>query len=161
MAQDLRTFMAELKNNDNEYLQSADRISANLGIPSFLEKLQKSNRFPSVLFTNVTTSKGLKSKYPVLSNLFASRSRLAKTIGTTPKLFAESLVQRTQAVPVQLVAKREAPVKEVVLTGTEAGVGLLPIVTHHSGDAGGYITAASVWCRDVDTGEYNCAMLRV
>jgi len=33
-------------------------------------------------------------------------------------------------------------------------LGILPIVTRHSGDAGPYITAGSVWCHDMETGEY-------
>jgi 2,5-furandicarboxylate decarboxylase 1 len=136
-------------------------VATRFGIPVYLKKLEDQGHFPAVLFEQATNSAGQPYPFKVLSNLFASRSRLALAIDSTPDRLAENLVKRVQPLSPQVVGKNEAPVKEVVLIGDQADINLLPIVTHHTGDAGAYITAASLWCRDIDTGEYNCAIIRI
>ncbi len=162
MSKDLRSFLRDLeKLADEQYLCVPEAVAAHLGVPVYLHKLEEKGRFPAVLFEQATDSSGRAFPFPVVSNLFASRERLAMAIGSSPARLAEDLAKRVQTLPPQVVEKGEAPVKEVILTGEQVDVQLLPVVTHHEGDAGAYITAASVWCRDIDTGEYNCAILRL
>jgi len=162
VSKNLRTYFQDLEREEpGEWQQVEDSIPAHLGIPVYLERLEKANRFPAVHFARVTDQDGRPFRFPVVSNLFASRSRLALAIGAEVKSLAEDLVKRLQPVPPRVVAKGKAPVKEVILKGDQVDLRLLPIVTHHMGDAGPYITAASVWCKDIDTGEYNCAILRL
>lgn len=162
MSKDLRSYLTGLEADEPGALKKVDsKIEAHLEIPVYLRQLEKEGQYPAVMFSNVITAAGRTSNFPVLANLFASRRRLALAVETAPENLPVELARRVRPIPPRLVPKAEAPVKQTVLTGEDIDARILPAVTHHVGDAGPYITGASLWCRDVDTGDYNCGMIRV
>ena len=50
--------------------------------------------------------------------------------------------------PVKEIPARDAPCKEVILKGSEADLDLLPVLTLNEGDAGAYINAAALICKE-------------
>src|SRR5690606_26621372 len=67
--------------------------------------------------------------------------------------------QANPIAPVE-VDSSEAPVHEVVLTGDDADLGVLPITTHNEHDAAPYITSGFLVCPDPFTGAYNAGIYR-
>jgi UbiD family decarboxylase len=60
----------------------------------------------------------------------------------------------------QIVARREAPVKEVVKKGDTVNLLEFPALVQHAWDAGPYITAGFLTCFDPDSKIDNCALQR-
>lgn len=162
MNKNLRTYLRDLEEiAPGELKREKDAPITPDDVPVYLYRMEKAGKFEAVMFDKVVDSGGRAYEFPLISNLFADRHRLAIAMGTDVDSMAELLTSCTRPIPPVNVEKESAPVKEVILKDDDADVGLLPAVKHHEGDAGPYITAASVWCQDMDTGSYNCAMLRL
>jgi 2,5-furandicarboxylate decarboxylase 1 len=98
----------------------------------------------------------------VVGNVVGGRSRLALAMGVTPdKLLPE--IQRRLGLSPELVelAQSEAPVQEVVLTGTDADLTKLPVHLQHALDGAPYISASIDYCIDPRTGVTNSGMRRI
>src|SRR5918992_265577 len=157
MAKDLRTYLQQLQPN---HLKVVDQeIDRKWEISAFIEKLRKDPRypeFPGVLFTNV---KG--SKFPVLINLCASYERLALSIDATVKTMVPEYGKReANGIPPVEVARRDAPVKEVIWKGDEGDLNKLPTVWHNELDSGYYVDAGVALLRDPDSGKVNAGIYR-
>jgi 2,5-furandicarboxylate decarboxylase 1 len=157
MAQDLRSFLDEIKRRRPEDLQVVSRpVDPAYEITALVVKLERqARRRPVLLFENV---KG--SRFPVLTNLHASRSRLAAAIGAAPDAMLATYLRAME----RPIAPREVttgPVKEVVLTGDRVNLYDLPQIVHHEGDAGPYVTAAISFARDPASETWNCAYNRL
>ncbi|WP_369333893.1 UbiD family decarboxylase domain-containing protein [Wolbachia endosymbiont of Atemnus politus] len=109
-----------------------------------------SNKGPAIIFENVVTENG-KSTIPVLVNLFGTIERIASGLGINPnelrdlgKLLAflqspepprnfKDAIKMFPLLKVVLSMRskvvKKAPCQEVVLTGDEVDLGLLPIQT--------------------------------
>lgn len=98
---------------------------------------------------------------PVLSNLFADRGRIAQMIGAaSPAEFNETWLQaELNAIPSIVVDS--GAVQEVIITGDDIDVGLLPISRHFEQDAGRYIGSGILICKDPDTGVRNLSYQRL
>src|SRR6185503_6448231 len=99
-------------------------------------------RRPVLLFENV---KG--SKFPVLTNLHASRPRLAAAMNTAPEA-TQATYLRAMERPLAPKIVPSGPVHEVVLEGNQVNLYDLPQIVHHEGDAGAYVTAAISFAKD-------------
>jgi UbiD family decarboxylase len=157
MAQDLRSFLDLVKRKSPEDFQIVSRpVDPAYEITALVVKLeQQAKRRPVVLFENV---KG--SAFPVLTNLHASRSRLAAAIGAPPAAMLPTYLQAMEhPIPPRIVAS--GPVKDVVRRGSEVDLGALPQIVHHQGDAGPYVTAAISFARDPASETWNCAYNRL
>jgi 2,5-furandicarboxylate decarboxylase 1 len=157
MAQDLRSFLDVLERDRPGDFQAVSRpVDPAYEITALVTKLEKEGRRrPVLLFENV---KG--SSFPVLTNLHASRSRLAAAIGAAPdRMLATYLRAMERPLPPRVVAT--GPVKDVVRRGAEVDLGLLPQIVHHDRDAGPYLTAAISFARDPASGTWNCAYNRL
>ena len=165
MAKDLRTFLTEYeKVFPGQVLRVDKEISARYEITAFHKALQRQNKFPIIIFNNVITENGKKSKLPVITNLMASRERIAWSVGTTIKEASFHLAQRINMVkqkPVK-IAKKDAPVKQIKLRIPE-DISLfdLPFVRHHALDGGPFGTGSMVMCIDPDSGNENFAFHRM
>ncbi|HEV8639779.1 MAG TPA: UbiD family decarboxylase, partial [Methylomirabilota bacterium] len=112
-------------------------------------------RRPVFLFEKV---KG--TRFPVLTNLHASRARLALAINAAPdQLLPSYLHAMDKPIPPRVVAT--GPVKEVVLEGGHINLQDLPQIVHHEGDAGVFLTAAVSFARDPTAEVWNCAYNRL
>ena len=116
---------------------------------------QEARRRPILVFERV---KG--TSFPVLTNLHASRSRLAAAMGSKPEAMLQTyLAAMDKPVPPKVVST--GPVKEVVLRGDRLDLRALPQIVHHEGDAGAYLTAAISFAKDPTRETWNCAYNRL
>ncbi|HEX3175388.1 MAG TPA: UbiD family decarboxylase [Methylomirabilota bacterium] len=157
MAQDLRSYLDELKRRKPEDVRIVSReIDPAYELTAFVVKLEKERRQrPVLLFEHV---KG--TTFPVLTNLHAGRSRLALALGCAPEAMLRTyLAAMERPLPPRIVAT--GPVKDVVLRGADVDLYALPQIIHHEGDAGPYITAAISFARDPASDTWNCAYNRL
>lgn len=152
---DLRQYIDLLKTDYPEELAIVRKpVDPVFELPAVIAKLHASGRSPALLFEQV---KG--SAIPVISNLFASRRRIAIALHTTEKELHETLrLKYKQRYGTTLVSS--APVQEVQWSGDSIDLSLLPIVNHNEKDAGPYITGGISVMKDPDTGAHNLGIYR-
>ena len=157
MAQDVRSFLDEIKRRWPDDLQVISRsVDPAYEITALVVKLERqARRRPVLLFENVRGS-----RFPVLTNLHASRSRLAAAIGARPDAMLATYL-RAMEHPIAPRVVATGPVKDVVVTGERVNLYDLPQIVHHEGDAGPYVTAAISFARDPTTETWNCAYNRL
>ena len=116
MAQDLRTFLDQVKEAfPQDFVEVTKEVDLHYESTALVEKLEKENRFPVLMFKNF---KG--HTMPVVVNLAASYQRLALALGTDEQHMVQryaELGDKTQ--PLKWVDRSEAPVKEVIYTEDE------------------------------------------
>jgi 2,5-furandicarboxylate decarboxylase 1 len=157
MAQDLTTFLDQVKrDNPQDFLVVSREVDPTFEITAITVKLeQEAKRRPILLFENV---KG--TKFPVLTNLHAGRSRLAAAIHAKPEEMQRAYL-RAMEKPIAPKIVEKAPVTDVILTGDKIDLYKLPQVWHHQDDAGPYITAAISFAKDPNGEAWNCAYNRL
>ena len=157
MAQDLRSYLERVKSKSaDDFLVVTKEIDPAYEITALVVKLeQEAKRRPVLLFKNV---KG--SRFPVLTNLHASRSRLALAMNCAPQdLLRVYLDAMARPIPPRVVS--DAPVKEVIRKGDQVNLLDLPQIIHHERDAGPHITAAISFTKDPNAETWNCAYNRL
>lgn len=165
MAKDLRSFLAEYeKVFPGQVIRVDKEISTRYEITAFMKAFQRQNKYPIVIFNNVTTEYGKKAKLPVITNLMASRERIAWAVGTTIREASFHLggrIEKAKKKPVK-IDKKDAPVKEIKLKIPE-DISLfdLPFVRHHALDGGPFGTGTMVMVYDPDSGNDNFAYHRM
>ena len=157
MAQDLRSFLDLIKRKKPEDFQIISKpVDPAYEITALVVKLEReARRRPVLLFENV---KG--TKFPVLTNLHASRARLAAAMNATPDETQRAYL-RAMDKPIPPKVVPTGPVKDVVLTGDRVNLYDLPQIVHHEGDAGPYLTAAISFAKDPTADIWNCAYNRL
>src|SRR5438094_9768563 len=115
MAQDLRSFLDLVKRNRAADFQIVSKpVDARYEITGLVAKLEKEGRRrPVLLFENVSAT-----TFPVLTNLHASRSRLAAAINAAPERMLETYL-RAMEKPIPPRVVKTGPVKEVIRRGAE------------------------------------------
>src|SRR5919201_2025756 len=157
MGQDLRTFLDGVKRHAPDGFQVISRpIDPAYEITTLVVKLEKERRKrPILLFERV---KG--TKFPVLTNVHASRSRLALALNCAPDAMLTTYLKAMER-PIAPRVVTSAPAQEVVLEGAEVDLYALPQIVHHQGDAGPYITSAISFAKDPASQTWNCAYNRL
>lgn len=152
---DLRAFLSLVKSEIPEELLTVDvPVERRFELPGVLARLEADNRYPVVQFNAVKDA-----AMPVVSNLFATRRRLALALGC-PEADLNRVFRDRETRAIAPVLVKQGPVKEVVWTGGQVDVGALPVVTHNEKDAGPYITAGAMVVKDPETGVRNVGMYR-
>ncbi len=155
MPKDLRSFIAEVSERRPDDLKMiTEPVDPKFGITAVAAKLERLGQFPALYFTNVRGS-----EIPLVVNLTATYERLAMALGTTVEDMVEVYAEK-QASPIPPKVVETGPVKEVILTGSDANVSRLPIPTHNALDGGPYITSGSLVARDPDSGVMNLGLYR-
>jgi 2,5-furandicarboxylate decarboxylase 1 len=145
--QTFRGFLAELeRDHPEEVLTIDDSVSPKYQIQALIAELEKRGRFPALRFPRVQGA-----SMPVVSNFFASRSRLALGLGVPVDKLAQEVGIRSREY-IKPVKTSEAAFQEVSVTGDEIDLFKLPLITHYSIDAAPYITAGLLCARHPDTG---------
>jgi 2,5-furandicarboxylate decarboxylase 1 len=150
---DLRTFLETAKSR-GELVEVKKSVDPKFGVTAILAGLEQEHRYPAALFHHVGTS-----EYPVLSNVFASRSRIALALGCEEREL-NAFYRSHEDNRIKPVMVDSGPVQEIVLTGTEVDLTRLPILTHNKLDAGPYITCGASVTRDRQTGIRNVGVYR-
>ena len=163
MAKDLRTFLRDWnKRYPDDIVRVKKKVKPNYEIPAIQLALEEESKFPGLIFEETENLYGQRSRFPIITNLFASRLRCAESIDIHPRRVAvEYTGKESQLVEPVVVNKRAAPVKEVVMQGNQVDLFQFPVVTHHEMDSAPFITAGVVTTKDPDSGEYNLALQRL
>ena len=155
MSQDLRSYL-ELVESKDDLVRIAGPVDPRYEVSALVAKLARERRRrPVFLLENV---KG--SALPVVTNLHASRRRMALAMNAEPREVQRTFLKAMER-PVAPVVVDGGPVKEVVHTGSDVDLLALPQIVHHAADAGPYITAAISFARDPEDGTWNCAYNRL
>ena len=157
MAQDLRSFLEQVKRRRPTDFQVVTKpVDPAYELTALVVKLEQERRQrPVLLFEQV---KG--TRFPVLTNLHASRSRLAQAIGCAPDATLPTYLRAMERpIPPRVVAT--SPVHEVVQRDAAVDLYALPQIVHHEGDAGAYITSAISFAKDPASETWNCAYNRL
>ncbi len=157
MAQDLRSYLDLIKRKRPDELVIVSRpIDPAHEITAFVVKLEReAKRRPVLVFENV---KG--TRFPVLTNLHASRARLAMAINASPEATLRTYLRAMER-PIAPRVVASGPVKEVVLRGDAVDLGALPQILHHEGDGGVFLTSAISFAKDPTAETWNCAYNRL
>ncbi len=171
---DLREWIAALR-GIGELTEVHAEVDPHLEITEIADRVMKAGG-PALLFTNV---KG--SSMPVLINQFGSERRMAMGLGGTnlDEIAArianiaemqppQGMVQKVKALGTlrelaSLGTKtvKTGPCQEVVLTGDDVNLDLVPILHCWPQDGGPFVTLPLVFSHDPTTGARNCGMYRV
>ncbi|HET8531933.1 MAG TPA: UbiD family decarboxylase, partial [Methylomirabilota bacterium] len=144
MAQDLPGYLDQIKRTrPDDLLVVSKELDPAFEITALVVKLEReARRRPVVICERVRGT-----SFPVLTNLHASRSRLALAMGSAPdEMLATYLRAMDKPIPPRVVAT--GPCKDVVLTGDRVNLYDLPQILHHEGDAGAYLTSAISFAKD-------------
>lgn len=161
MAQDLRSFLKEYESrHPQEVLHIEREISFDQEVTAIAAKLEKEGKYPIIICHNVRLANGNISKFPLITNIFASRRRCAEVIKSSFEMVGRDYYDKTrrERQPVLKVKKEEAPVKEVVKTGAAVDLSEFPALKHHYMDPGPYFTAG--FFTTFRNGIDNCALHR-
>ena len=166
MGKNLRGFLRQLEDRlPSDFVRVERAVApARYEVTALLQHLEDLKKFPAMLFEKPLNLKGEPSRFPLLSNLFATRRRCALALGMNPEdaglaLSLEYARREEKLISPVTVASKEAPVKEVVKRGEDADLYEFPIVRHHAMDPAPYIDMTPIM-KDPDNGFYNAAFLR-
>lgn len=156
LAKDLSFFLKQVQEKEPKDFVTVHReVDPEFELCGVVRKFQEQERYPVVYFEKV---KG--TKFPVVSNLFASRSRLAMAFGIGEEnLLRDYIAKEDKRVQSKVVS--DGPVKEKVVKGKNLDLGFLPHIVHCEKDAGPYITSGVSVFRDPDTGAYDTGIFRL
>ncbi|MDH5677823.1 MAG: menaquinone biosynthesis decarboxylase [Nitrospinota bacterium] len=173
----LRDFIAHLE-FAGELVRIKEKVSPFLEITEIADRVSKSpHGGKALLFENVEGS-----SMPVLINAFGSKKRMAMALGTgdlesiaadieklvhikPPDSFSDKLAMLPQLLrftkfPPAMVSARQAPCQDVVLTGADIDLRLMPILHCWPEDGGRFITMPAVFTKSPD-GARNVGMYRL
>lgn len=155
MTKDLREFLGALETRAPELLVRVRReVDPKWELSAVQKRLQASGELPVLVFDRVAGH-----TMSVVSNLFASKRHLALALDIEPEQVIERFddAQKNRIPPKEVTA---GPVKDVVLTGEQAVLSALPLVTHCEKDAGPYITSGMTIVRDPESRALNAGIYR-
>jgi 2,5-furandicarboxylate decarboxylase 1 len=123
-----------------EVLHIDEPLRAEWEITALAMKLEKAQRFPILVCHNVIVD-GKRTELPLVTFLMASRLRLARAFGVDVRGAGVACYERVQKrIKPVIVARTQAPVKQVVKKGADIDVRRFPAPLHHRMDPGRYIT---------------------
>ncbi|BAS28228.1 decarboxylase UbiD [Limnochorda pilosa] len=156
-APDLRSYLEELSRRYPEELRTVQKaVDPGWEVTAVAVALERVGRRPALLFKRVDGT-----PYPVVTNLFASRRRMALALGVEEReLSAAFRAREARLVDPELVDGQDAPVRQVVATGEEVTLRGLPRISHNEKDSGPYITSGAMVVKDPDTGIRNIGIYR-
>lgn len=152
---DLRGYIEKLSEFPGELLTASGPVSPKLELTRAIYKLASDNRHPAVMFKNVDGN-----RIPVLTNLFRTRKRMAIGLGCSERDL-NRVYQTRERNYIKPTLLAEGPIQEIVLTGDDIDLSILPVVTHNTEDGGPYITAAIGTTVDPGTGIRNAGIYRL
>src|SRR4029079_13965229 len=171
---DLRDWIDHLR-REGELAEVTAEVDPHLEIAEITDRVTKAGG-PALLFTNV---KG--SRLPLLINQFGTERRMCMAFGgdrlddagkklgevlemQPPEGLREKvsgLMKLKEIAGSRPKTVRSGPCQEIVLTGDEVNLDLLPIQTCWPGDAAPFITLPAVITKDPQTGSRNVGMYRM
>ncbi len=152
---DLRTFMDRLEGEGpGELLHIRKPVRPEHDVTGLLMELESSDRYPTLFVHEV---QGFSM--PVITNLHATRHRLAMALGVDANDLVEEY-RRRESSPAAPELVKDGPVKAVVRTGADVDLGEIPLLTHFDISTAPYVTAGIVVARDPVSGVRNLSFNR-
>jgi len=165
MANDLRRFIEGVKRQTGDLVEIDKPVKPHeFEVTALLKQLEDKHRYPMVMFTKPSDLYGKLSRFPLISNVYATRERCAVALGVDPATpnydvsLAFSRKYTRKIAPVG-IRSDEAPVHENVWRGPEADIGKLPIVKHFAMDMGPTLTMAHIM-KSATEGFYNVSFAK-
>ncbi|WP_037062818.1 UbiD family decarboxylase [Pseudonocardia acaciae] len=147
----LRDYLAE---HSDDVLVVDGPVAADEGITGLIYELAERGRHDMLWCRKVA---GLD--VPVLSNVFASRERVARLFGVDASRLHEAYQQRAER-PLPPAVVDDGPACEVVVSGADVDLGAVPMLRHFAGDRAPYITSGIIVAEDPDSGVGNLSYHR-
>lgn len=167
MPKDLSAYLELLERTLPHELLRIDKPvdPARYGVTALLQHLENRRLFPTVIFSNPLNLQGMVSAFPLVTNLYSSRQKLALAMGLPSEAWKKGLSLKYSAAEKDLkqpiiIGSAEAPVKEITKVGVDVNIDVLPIVRHHAMDPAPYIDMG-VGYKDPTEGFYNYAVQRM
>lgn len=156
---DLRSFLRE---NPDRVQQIYEPLSVDQEITALQHVIENEIAQPVLEVAKPLLRDGRISPIPVVTNLCADRSLMAKVLGFTDHRNAAMAMAGLIAKPIPpvVVTRDQAPVQEIVLKDDDASLFDLPVLRQHALDAGHYLTAGHCTMVDRDSGTDNTAIQR-
>ena len=150
MSQDFHAFLEQYRaQHPEDVLVVDDEVSPDQEVTAVVWALAAQGRDPLLVFNRV---KGTK----VATNMFASRARIARLLGTTPDKIHHAYQEKARkAVDPKVVAK--GPILDSVEDHVD--LGRLPLLKHFETDKAPYITNGLVVCEEPGNLSYHRAMV--
>lgn len=150
---DLQSYLDSLDNSD--ILRINKQVPRDFIITAMTTEFDRRNMDKVVVFENVEGY-----NMPIVTNVFASRKRMAKMLGAGEDDLSEKWLEAENNL-IKPVFVSGGPVRDVVLRGADIDIGQYPIMQHFATDAGRYITSGVVVAKDPDTGVRNLSYHRI
>lgn len=151
MNRSLGDFLRTVEAHDPGGILRVDRhLAANdFAVSALGHKLEEAGEARILILNNLPAVDGSASAFPLVMNVFHSRSLIAQALGLDPDQWRTDLsmafAEREQQPGRQVVVPAdEAPCREVVLTGDAADVRRLPIPMYHQDDVGPYLVMVNL-----------------
>ena len=164
MPKSLSSFLEELGASPKELRRVARPIRPNaFEATALLTHLERRGDYSAVLFEKPENLLAEPSTFSLVSNIFATRERIAQAIGHPRDQIGLPLsLEMARRERMSLPAVRcpgTAPVQEQTWTGADADVRRLPAVRHYEKDVGPVLTMA-VALKDPDEGFYEISFAK-
>ncbi len=156
----LQTFFSDWEERfPQEVCRVKREVSVKHEMTALAAQLEKQQLFPILVFENPVSPSGDRLKFPVVTNLLASRKRCAAALDIPLQDVAQGYFNlMSKKITPELVSGEGAPVKEVILKGDQVDLNKLPVVSHHEGTSGQRFTAGMATTVDPATGIDNCSL---
>jgi 2,5-furandicarboxylate decarboxylase 1 len=152
----LRSFLADLEAVDpTGMLRIPDPVDLDFEVTAIAMELERQGRSPVLWFDRVGTA-----HFPVVTNLFGSRSRFALALGVSEDQLTERWATYGDTA-IEPAMGDSGPILDVVLSGDDVDLAYLPIMQHFAEDGGRYITNGIVVAKDPDSGVRNASYHRL
>ncbi|SMG33900.1 UbiD family decarboxylase [Paracoccus sp. J56] len=153
--QDFQSFAREYRARfPQDVLHVPSALTDGQDVTALVEALARQGRSPMLFCDRVPGS-----DWPLVTNVFASRNRIARILGTDPdNLHAE--YQRRANSPIEPEYVESGPVAEEVAEGDAVDLGNVPMIRHFDSDRGPYATNAIIVACDPETGVANLSYHR-
>lgn len=153
---DLQSFLAKY---GAEYPRNVvvveDEVAADYVVTATAMETEALADPPVLIFHNAAGS-----RLPIVTNLFASRSRIAYALSTTTDQLHSRWSQTVKNL-LPPVKANQGTCQQVCLIGEEADATQLPLLLHFERDAGRYLTSGVIVARDPDHGWGNLSFARM
>jgi len=153
--QDFHRFLDRYtREHPDDVLVLAEEVSGDQEITAVVAELAAQGRHPMLVFERVA---GVGAR--VATNIFASRERVARLLGCTPREIHATYQARARAkVPPRVV--ESGPVLDLVQQGSDVDIERLPLLKHFETDRARYVTNAVIVAEHPDTGAGNLSYHR-
>lgn len=156
MAKDLRGFLADYeRENPKEFCRIRKEVDPKYEMAAILTKLEALRKLPILFYEKVRGS-----DFPVVTNVYSTKKKIASSIGIDPRNFRERYLRAIEnQIPPKIVS--DGPVMEATIGAGDVDLKIFPMTTYHECDAAPYITAGIVLARDPESGVFNASFNRL